>query len=130
MTASTENVKVVALLSVPSLNVMVMEAVPDCSGAGVMATVLLAPAPPNTILATGAKAKLLDVALSVRPPTGLSISPTIIAFGPAAVSSRVTIPLTGLNVGASLTGFTVKIKVLALVSVPSLTVTIMLAVPD
>ena len=73
-------------VSEPSLTVTVIVAVPDCPTAGVTVTVRLAPLPPKTTLATGAKVGFEEAALSTRLEAAVSTSPTVKLIGPVEVS--------------------------------------------
>jgi hypothetical protein len=97
--------------------------------AGVIVTVRLAPDPPNTMFAFGTSVVLLELPLTVKLATAVSISPTVNESALVAVSSFVDWFAISLIVGA-LFEFTVKTNVSLAVNVPSLTVTVIVAVPD
>jgi hypothetical protein len=88
-TAVTPNVKVVLVLTAPSLTLTVIVALPFWFAAGVTVTVRFAPLPPNTIFPFGTSVVLLLEAVTVREDTGVSWSPTVNATAPVAVSSLV-----------------------------------------
>ena len=73
---------VTVVVDSPSLTPIVTTAVPDCLFAGVIATVRLAPVPPNTTLALGTSVGLELTALSVSPLAPCSASPTVRAKVP------------------------------------------------
>ena len=80
--------KVVVLLSVPSLTVRVMVTGPPFwFAAGVTVTVRLAPLPPNMILALGMIVVELELPVTVNDATGSSKSPTVNDKAPVATSS-------------------------------------------
>ena len=82
-------VKVSMAVPVPSPTVSVMSAEPDCPVTRVTVTVRFAPLPPNTTLATGTSAVLLDPAVSVKAAAAVSTSPTVTVRGPTAVPAIV-----------------------------------------
>jgi hypothetical protein len=96
----TVRVKVVLVVSAPSLTVRVRVAVPVWLAAGVTVTVRLAPLPPNTMAALGTKVVFEDVPLIVRLATAVSASPTVKASGPTAVPIGVVWFVTVVIVGA------------------------------
>jgi hypothetical protein len=81
--------KLLEAVAVPSLTVIVIVTVPLWLPAGLIVTVLFAPAPPNVILATGTNTALLEDAETVRLPAGVSLSLTVNAIGSVAVFSDV-----------------------------------------
>src|SRR5947209_7532843 len=72
-----------------SVTETVMAAVPDWLAAGVRVTVRLAPLPPNTMLPSGTRLVLEEVAATVSRLAGVLASPTVKAIGPATVSSLI-----------------------------------------
>jgi hypothetical protein len=122
--------KVSLLLAAPSLTLTVIVAVPDRFAAGVTATVLLTPEPPRVMLEFGTSVVLDELPLSVRLPGAVSTSPTVKAMLPVEVSSFVVWSEMSEIVGASFTAFTVSWKVSVAIACPSLTVTVIVAVPD
>ena len=97
--------------------------------AGVTVTVRLAPLPPNTMFASGTSTVSLLLALNVRSATAVSSSPSVTANAPVAVSSLVCWFATSLIVGASFTAPTVNTNVSVELAVPSLTVSVIVALP-
>jgi hypothetical protein len=71
----------------------------------------------------------LDEPLTVKLPAAVSKSPTVNEIADVAVSSFVVWAAISLIVGASLTAVTVNTNVSVAVNVPSLTVTVIVAVP-
>ena len=110
----------------PSLTVRVIVAEPLAFAAGVTVTVRSAPLPPRTTFASGTSAWLLLVAVTVNAVADVSASPTVNASAPVVVSSLMVWSPIVLMVGGA---FTVSTKVSAAVSAPSLTVTVIVAVP-
>ncbi len=80
---------VVETVEVPSLTVIVTVALPLRLAPGLIVTVLLAPLPPNEMLAMGISDVLLEVAVSVRLPAAVSASPTVNGMAPVGVFSVV-----------------------------------------
>src|SRR4051812_1248678 len=107
-----------------------MVEVPDAFAAGVTVTVREAPEPPNTMLAFGTSAGLLDEPDIVSEAAAVSTSATVKARTPVGVSSVVNWSVTSLIVGASLTALTVSTNVSDELLVPSLTEIVMVEVPD
>jgi hypothetical protein len=129
LTAVTVKTKVSVAVNVPSLTVTVIVAVPFWLAAGVIVTVRFAPVPPNTMFAFGINAVSLELPLTVKLATAVSKSPTVNEMADVAMSSFVDCAAMSLMVGASFTAVTVNTKVSVAVKVPSLTVTVMVAVP-
>jgi hypothetical protein len=129
LTAVTVSTNVSVAVNVPSLTVTVIVAVPLKFVAGVTVTVRLAPEPPNTMLAFGTNVVSLDEPLTVSDATAVSASPTVNESALVAVSSFVDCAAISLIVGASLTAVTVNTNVSEVVNVPSLTVTVIVALP-
>src|SRR5258706_1936255 len=116
-----------------SLTDIVTVAVPDSFETGVSITVLLPPLPPKTMLAFGSRSGLEDVPDRVNNVVGVVESPMVKAMGPAEVSSL----MLGLEI-AEMVGFalpvartfTTKVRLnVLLMAWPSLTVTVIVAVP-
>ncbi len=129
MTAVTVNTNVSLVVSVPSLTVTVMVAVPFWLAGGVTVTVRFEPEPPNTIFAFGTSVVLLELPLNVKDDAAVSTSPTVTAIALVAVSSFTVTSEMLLIVGA-LFALTVNVNVSEAVKEPSLTVTVMVTVPD
>src|SRR5437016_5754157 len=107
-----------------------MVAVPVWLSAGVMVTVRLAPEPPMTMLATGAKVGLDEAPETVRLPAAVCASPTTKAIGAVAVFWLVDRSAMLEFVGAVFAvALTVNTKLSLAVRLPSLTVTVIVAVP-
>ena len=81
------------------------------------------------MFAFGMSAGLLLVAVTVSVSAAVSASPTVNASGPTVPLSGTTWFATGVIVGVSLTALTVTRNVRLVVVTPSLTVTVMVAVP-
>ncbi len=128
-TADTVNTNVSVAVNVPSLTVTVIVADPDKFAAGVTVTVRLAPEPPNTMFAFGTKVVSLELPLTVNEVVAVSKSPMVKEIELVAVSSFVDWAAMSLMVGVSFTAVTVNTKVSVAVNVPSLTVTVIVAVP-
>src|SRR5438093_1425980 len=114
----------------PSLTVTVMLAVPVWLRAGVTVTVRLAPEPPKTMLATGTRVGLEEGPETIRLPAAVCASPTVKAMGAVAafwlMDRSAMLEMVGAVFAVALT---VNTKVSLAVRLPSLTVTVMLAVP-
>ena len=82
LAAVTVSTKVSVAASVPSLTVSVIVAVPLWFAAGVTVTVRAAPLPPMTRFASGTSVWLAEVAVTVRLAAGVSTSPTVKARAP------------------------------------------------
>src|ERR1043165_275370 len=132
-TALTPNVKV-SLPTPPSgsVTVMVIRALPNWLGLGVIVTVQSAPLPTSWIFWLGTKLGLAELAVTIRLAAGLSTSWMVKEIGPLGVSSLIRTLAIGLTVGGSFTGLTVTKKlVLALVpQTGSVTVSVMVAEPN
>src|SRR5260221_10967408 len=117
-----------------SLTEIVMLAVPNRFAAGVTVTVRLLPLPPKTMLDTGARTGLDDCAASTSRLAGVVSSPIVNGMAGVGVSSAVVRLAMAERLGAALAKglmCTTKLwlKVL-LVAWPSVTVTVIVAVPD
>jgi len=77
LTGFTVTAKLMGTFVVPSLTVSVITARPLWSGAGVNVTVRLAPVPVITIFAFGITAVAFEAPVTVKDPTGVSISPMV-----------------------------------------------------
>src|SRR6186713_756188 len=129
LAALTVRTKLVEPVSVPSLTVTVIVEVPLSPAAGVMTTLRLAPLPPpKVMLAFGTKVTFDEVPETVKPVGCVSASPIVKAIGPVGVFSFVDCAAIAVMVGAVL-ALTVKTKLVEPVSVPSLTVTVIVEVP-
>ena len=120
-------------LAVPpsaSRTVTVMIATPNCLRAGSTVTVRLDPLPPKLMLFVGTSTGFEEDALSVRLPSTVSTSPTVKAMGPVEVSSLTDRFGMSLIVGRSFTERNVRTNILLTALVPSLTVIVMVAVPN
>jgi len=107
-----------------------MVAEPLWPEAGVTVTVRLPPLPPNSIPLSGTNVVLDELPDTFRLLEADSGSLTARAIGPVVVSSEIVRLEILLIVGASLTGSTVTVKVSLSVRLPSLTVTVIVVVPD
>src|SRR6266853_1946674 len=93
-----------------------------------MVRVMLEPLPPKKKLET--RFVLEEIALRDRLVTGVSASPIVKASGPVEVSSSMTRSLSGVMVGSSLTGYTVRLKLVLVINpLPSVTVRVMVTAP-
>ena len=79
---------------------------------------------------SGTSAGLEEVPLTIRLDAGLSASPTVKLIGPVEVSWLIVLSGIFEIAGASFTGVTVNTNVSLLLRAPSLTVTVMVALPD
>ena len=93
-------------------------------------TVRLEPLPPNTRLAFGTRVVFADEPLTVRLAAAVSTSPTVKLSGPVEASWLMDWLVTSEMVGASFTELTVSRNAALAVSEPSLTVTVMVLVPN
>src|SRR3989441_505548 len=124
------NTKLSLAVRLPSLTVTVIVAVPLWFRAGVTVTVRLAPEPPKTMFAAGTKVGLEEAPDSFNDPATTEISP---------LSLHVALPILFWLVerfamleivGAVFAGaLTVSTKLSLAVRLPSLTVTVIVAVP-
>src|SRR5213594_3371423 len=73
----------------PSVTVIVMGAVPNWLGSGVITSIRLALLPKNTMLALGTSARLEDTPDTVRESMGESMSPRVKDIGGVAESSLI-----------------------------------------
>ena len=128
MLSLTVNTKFTEVLSVPSPTVMVMVVVPNSSVAGVITKLRPLPLPPKMMLPSGANVVFDEVAESVRPLGWVSASPIVKAMGDVGVFSFVDWSAIEVIVGGMLS-LTVNTKFTAVLSVPSLTVMVMVVVP-
>ena len=126
---ATVKMKLLSVVSSPSLTVSVMVAMPVWSAAGVTMTVRFAPLPPKTMFASGMRVVSLLLAPMVSESADVSTSPMVKAIAPVAEFAVTPWALMLLIVGASLTALTVSRKLLLVVACPSLTVTVIVAVP-
>ncbi len=106
----TVTTKLSLALKAPSLTVTVIVLVPVCPAAGVTLTVRLAPLPPKTIPLSGTSAGLLEVPLTVKLPTAVSMSPTVNPIAPVPVFTGMDRSAISPIVGPSFTGLTVSTK--------------------
>src|SRR5207247_174308 len=107
-----------------------MVAVPVWLRAGVTVTVRLAPDPPKTMLATGTKVGLEEAPETIRLPAAVCESPTVSVISVVAGFCAVVWSAMVEMVGAVFAGaLTVSTKLSLAVRLPSLTVTVMVAVP-
>ena len=97
--------------------------------AGDMLIRQLGAVPDIVIFPDGIKVVLEDVALTAAQERADSKSPMTTATPVKDVSSLVDLFVTSEIVGASLTGFTVRVKVSAALRVPSVTVKVIVDVP-
>ena len=89
LTAVTVSVKLVGVLSVPSLTVTVMVAVPLSPDTGVTVTFLDSLLPPKAIFATGTSVAFEDAPVSVNALVAVSSSPIVKGMAGVAVLSGV-----------------------------------------
>ena len=130
LTAVTVSRKLDVAVAVPSLTVRVMVDVPFWFAAGVTVTVRVAPLPLKTRLALGTNVVFDELPVTVRLATAVSASPTVKASAPVFVSSLIVWAASAEIVGDVLAdAFTVRMKVEPVAAVPSLTVTVIVAVP-
>ena len=130
-TAMTESWKVAEFVRKPSLTAMLTKVVPKRSGRGTKVTVRLESAPLKKMLETGSSVVLPEVASSVRLEAETSGS-LMVNGTVSAVSSSMNWAEMKEMTGGSLTGVTVTVNVrtaLLLKPAPSLTVTVMRALP-
>ena len=128
--ALTVSTKVSLVLKLPSLTVTVMVAVPVWLVAGVTVKVRLAPLPPRTMLPFGTNVGLDEEPLTTRLAAVVSTSPIARPIGPVDVPWLMVLSARFEIVGASFTAFTVSKNVSLALNNPSLTVTVIVAVPD
>ena len=95
-----------------------------------MASVRLAPLPLKTMFSLGTKVVFDEEAITVRLAAGVSASPTVKAIAGVGTSSLVVWSAMSEMVGGSFTALTVSTKMSLAVSDPSLTATVIVAVPD
>src|SRR4030095_1272472 len=94
-TGMTVTVKVVLVLTTPSLTVRVIVTGPPISGplfslgAGITVTVRPAPLPPRTMLAVGTRIGSEEAAVTVKLAAGVSISPMVKGSAAVLVSSLI-----------------------------------------
>jgi hypothetical protein len=75
-------------VSVPSLTVTVIVAVPDCDATGVMETVRLFPLPPKTMAELGTSVVFEEEPVTARLPAAVSASLTVKANAPVDVPAE------------------------------------------
>ena len=127
--AVTVSTKLVLVLSEPSLTVTVIVATPLWLAAGVTVTVRLAPLPPKTMFAFGTNVGLDELPLTVKLPAAVSTSLTAKPIASVAVFTEILWLGMLEIVGASFTALTVSRKLVLLLNEPSLTETVIVAVP-
>src|SRR6266498_5582887 len=128
--ALTVNTKLSPTVRLPSLTVTVIVAVPVWLRAGIKATVRFAPEPPKIMLAPGTKVGLDETPETVRLPAAVCASPTVKAMGAVAIPWLVETSAMFEIVGAVFAEvLTVNTKLSLAVRLPSLTVTVIVAVP-
>src|SRR6266516_4115978 len=125
----TVNINVTLVLFTPSLTVTAMLAVPVSLGAGVTVTVRLLPLPPKTMFPSGTSVGLDEIPLNIKLPAAVSASPTVNPIGPTAAPAAVLWFAMLEMVGVSFIAFTVNTKLSLALNCPSLTVTVIVAVP-
>jgi|SRR5688572_6074635 len=128
MLSLTVNTKFAEELSVPSPTIIVMVVVPNSPVAGVITTLRPLPLPPKTMLPSGTNVAFDDVAESVRPLGCVSALSIVKAMGDVGVFSFVDWSAIEVIVGGMLAS-TVNTKFTEVLSVPSLTVMVMVVVP-
>src|SRR4051812_46944559 len=121
--------KLVLAVYWPSLTFRVMLAEPDWPAAGVTVTVRLAPLPPSAMLPCGTRVGFEEALLKARLARAVSGSPMVKLSGPVELSTPMLwLPMLEI-VGGSLIAFTVTTKLLLALYCPSLTITVIVAVP-
>src|SRR5436190_4166089 len=129
-TGFTVTRKFMLVVSWPSLTFTLIVAVPLWFAAGATDTVRFAPDPPKVILPVGTRTGFEEPLLKLRPPAAVSRSPTVKFKGPVLVSSLIAWSAMVEMVGGVLPGaFTVSTKVSLALAEPSVTVTVIVAVP-
>src|SRR6185436_3775274 len=128
-TALTVTTTASLAVNVPSLTVRMMVAAPLWLAAGVIVTVRLAPLPPNTMFPLGTNVGLDEPPLTARLPGAVWASPTVKLSAPVVPSSLIVWSGTSETVGGVFTPLTVRTKTSAALREPSLTVTVMVALP-
>src|SRR6266576_3369276 len=113
----------------PSLTLTVIVALPVSSVASVTVTVRVAPLPPNTMLFSGTSVGLDELPLNVRLPATVSTSPIVKFNGPVVPFTLIVWFPMPVIVGGVLIALTVSTKVSLVEVVPSLTVTVIVALP-
>ena len=117
-------------VSVPSETVMSNVLTPDSPLAGEMVAVQLGAVPDQTTFASGMRVVFEEVRLILVEVQATALSTSeIVKLTAFAVSSLVEVLLIAEITGASFTGSTVNTKLSAPVSVPSVTVTVIVEVP-
>src|SRR6266850_6103091 len=127
-TALTVSTNVAVAVYCPSLILTVMVAVPFWLLAGVTVTVRFEAESPKTMLLVGTNVGLEDPLLRVKLAAAVSASPMVKLRGPADVSSSMVWSDRVEIVGGVFTVLTVKTKESLALLVPSLTVTVIVAV--
>src|SRR6266498_5571543 len=132
-TGLTVSLKVwLALALLAAVTVRVMRLIPDWFGAGVRVMVRLVPLPPKAMRLVGTRAGSEEVTDNARASAVVSTSRMRNGMAAVAVSSSMTTSSMVEMVGgwlAVITGFTVRRKEVRLVAAPSVTWTVMVAVP-
>src|ERR1043166_2692943 len=128
LTVSRKLVELVPPLA--SVTVKVIVVAPNWFCAGVSVTVRLLPLPPRTIFELGTRAGFEELPVTTRLPAGVSISPTVKAIAPLGVSSLMATLAIAEMVGRSLTDNTVRMKEPLVVAAPSLTLKVIVVVPN
>src|SRR5687767_15213900 len=129
LTGFTTTVNVSLADNDPSLTVTVINAVPDWLATGDTSTVRLAPLRPIKIRSSGTSARLSEFTLKVSCSGAVSGSLIVNGIGPVLVSSLIVwLGMSEID-GPSLTGFTTTVNVSLADIDPSLTVTVINAVP-
>ena len=113
----------------PSLTEMVIVDDPAWPGTPVTVTVRFEPVPPSTTLLSGTRVGFEELLVTVRLANGVSTSPIVNGTGPVAPPMVIVWSAMLETVGGSFTGLTVTTNVVLLLSRPSLTVTVIVAVP-
>ena len=113
-----------------SVTVTVRVTLPDWLVAGSTLSVRLAPLPPNVTLFVGTNEESDELTLRVRLPEAVSTSPTVKGIAPVAVSSLTDRSAMSLMVGRSFSELTVRVNMSLTAFVPSLTVIVMVVVPN
>src|SRR5262245_2605508 len=125
----TVTVKLVEALACPSLTVSAIVAVPLWFTVGAIVTVRLGPFPPNTMFPSETSDWLEEALLKVSLLNGVSMSAIVNRRGPVeSPGLRIWFGMLVI-VGGSFTALTVRTKLVLVLSDPSLTVRVIIAVP-
>src|SRR5882762_3662043 len=129
LTAVTVTKNEVVVVATPSVTLSVMVVTPLALGAGVTATVRLAPLGLITTFALGTRAVSDELPLTLRSPITLSMPPMVKLNAPVVPSSAMIWSAMLVMVGASLTAVTVTKNEVVVVADPSVTLSVMVVAP-